>query len=160
MESLAQDKEYGFTLLALLVIISIMGICLSSAGKYWSTVAQRENEKELLFRGTQFLEAIGNYYQNSPRSTKTYPAKLEDLLKDPRYLTKTRHLRRIYKDPLNPDRDWGLILDNRGRIKGIYSKSNKEPLKKEGFPDGLSHFAGKNKYSDWKFVYLPPEKKK
>ena len=146
-------------MLALLVIINIMGLSLSLSGKYWYTVKLREREKELLFRGCQFIKAIGNYYQNSPGSTKTYPANIRDLLKDQRFANTTRYIRRIYKDPIKPGNDWGTIVDKCGRIKGVYSTSEMGPLKKEGFPSEISQFTGKEKYSEWKFIYYPPEKK-
>jgi len=160
MISLFKFKEQGFTLLALLVIINIMGLSLSLSGKYWYTIKIRETEKELLFRGCQFIKAIGNYYLNSPGSTKTYPANLRDLLKDQRSANTTRYIRRIYKDPIKPCNDWGTIVDKYGRIKGVYSTSEMEPLKKEGFPSEISQFTGKEKYSEWKFIYYPPEKNK
>ena len=158
MRLLSKYREHGFTLLALLVIINIMGLSLSLSGKYWYTVKTREREKELLFRGFQFIKAIGNYYQNSPGSAKTYPANLRGLLKDQRFSNTKRYIRRIYKDPMKPDNDWGTIVDKYGRIKGVYSTSEMEPLKKEGFHGELSRFTGKEKYSEWKFIYYPPEK--
>jgi len=33
-----------------------------------------------------------------------------------------------------------------------------EPLKKDGFPGELSHFIGKERYSDWKFIHYPANK--
>ena len=158
MKSLHKCEGNGFILIALLVIINIMGLSLSMYGRYWKTVIKREKEKELLFRGTQIIKAIGNYYENSSGTYKRFPVSLDDLLKDPRFLKTTRYLRKKYNDPISGNSEWGIVTDKKGGIKGIYSKSDAEPLKKGNFPDELSYFAGKRRYSDWKFIYKSQER--
>jgi len=41
----------------------------------------------LLWVGEQFRHAIAPYYQSAPSDSKCFPKKLEDLLRDLRYLT-------------------------------------------------------------------------
>src|SRR5512139_3904561 len=57
-----RTQNSGFTYIALLAAIVILGISMGAAGKYWSYVLQREKEEELLFRGEQYRLAIERYY--------------------------------------------------------------------------------------------------
>ena len=74
-------ESRGFAYLALLVAISIIGISLGAAGKYWQNVAVREKEEELLFRGDQYRKAIERYYYALP-GRRQYPATIDNLIKD------------------------------------------------------------------------------
>lgn len=145
----------GFTYIFILILMVFIGIGLASAGKVWKTSVQREKEEELLFRGDQIVKAIESYYKSSHGGVNFLPRRLEDLLKDNRFLTIKRHLRKIYKDPMTEDGEWDIIRDESGRIKGVRSKSEKEPLKKKNFPYQYKHFENKNKYSEWEFVFIP-----
>jgi type II secretory pathway pseudopilin PulG len=150
------SRKGGFTYLSVLILVVISGIALTAASKYWSTIAKREKEKELLFRGDQIEKAIESYYQSAPAgSPQEFPQKLEDLLKDPRYLELHRYLRKVYRDPMTRDGVWGLVLASGGRIKGVFSKSEARPLKVGDFPTGYESFEKAGHYSDWKFVYNP-----
>jgi len=150
----------GFTYIGALILVVITGIALTAASTYWSTTVRREKEAELLFRGDQIRKAIASYYTKSPSGwAHTYPSSLKDLLKDPRYPSTMRHLRRIYRDPMTEDGRWGLILDDKGCIKGVFSKSRDKPLKTGGFPEEYASFEKAKTYSDWKFVYVPETKK-
>ncbi len=151
----AQGKDAGFTYLGALVLVVVTGITLSAAGQYWSTVMTREKEKELLFRGDQICRAIDSYYSATPQGRQpSYPSRLEDLLKDPRYLESRRHLRRLYTDPMTGGK-WGIISDAKGGVKGVFSLNEKAPLKSGGFPTGYESFEGAKAYKDWKFVSNP-----
>ncbi|WDP90741.1 MAG: type II secretion system protein [Desulfobacter sp.] len=148
------NGEKGFTYPAALVMILIVSSSLMGAQKYWSTITKRETEKELLFRGHQIYRAIESYYNNSPGSSRTYPKSFDSLLKDKRYPVKKRHLRKNYLDPVTKDA-WGIIYDGKSGIKGVYSKSIREPLKKANFKKEFISFENKRRYSDWKFLYEP-----
>ncbi|MCX7991117.1 MAG: type II secretion system protein [Proteobacteria bacterium] len=132
-----------------------IGIGLASAGKVWKTAVQREKEEELLFRGDQIVKGLESYYSSGHGGVNFLPRKLEDLIKDNRFLNIKRHIRKIYKDPMTEDGEWDIIRDESGRIKGVRSKSDKEPLKKKGFPYQYRHFENKNRYSEWEFVFTP-----
>jgi len=153
--SFAPHSVRGFTYVALLAAIIIIGISLGAAGKYWQNVMMREKEQELLFRGDQYRIAIERYVTALPGRAQ-YPPSIEELLKDSRSAAGKRHLRQKYKDPVTNE-DFELIRDKaRGnRIIGVYSKSDKQPLKVKGFPEQYRSFEGKLMYSDWKFVYSP-----
>jgi len=140
----------GFTLIGLAVIIAIMGIVLMTVSRVYSTVVKRDVEEELLFRGDEIKDAIDSYFKIG----NTYPRDFEELLKDQRGVNPKRHLRKLYKDPVTKE-EWDKIIDKAGRIIGVRSKSEKEPLKKAGFTDEYKSFEGKTKYSEWEFISKP-----
>lgn len=75
---------------ALLMGLSLMSIMLSIAIPVWHTVAQREREEELIFRGRQYVHAIELFQR---RYTGTFPPSVDALLQG-------RFLRRRYLDPI------------------------------------------------------------
>jgi len=148
------EKADGFTLISVLFMMVVFGIVMMGAGKYWQTTVKRENEKELLFRGDQIQQAIKSYYLSSrDEKNPSYPQNFQALLKDPRSMTVKRHLRKIYRDPMVENGEWGLVLDKGGKFKGVFSRSKKKPLKVAGFSKEYSYFENATTYSDWRFVY-------
>jgi type II secretory pathway pseudopilin PulG len=144
----------GFTYIALLAAIVIIGISLGATGKYWQHVMMREKEAELLFRGDQYRLAVERYYL--AKIPLQYPPSIDDLLKDNRFPQAKRHLRQQYKDPITND-DFEVIKDltKGNRITGVYSKSEKEPLRTAGFDEPYKEFEGKKQYKEWKFLFNP-----
>ncbi len=149
----------GFTLIGLLMIIALMGIALLAVGEVWHVAQKREKEQALLFVGNQFRQAIALYYAHTPVANKQqpYPPQLEDLLKDPRYPSTQRYLRKIYIDPMTGLSEWGVLRLPNGGIYGVYSLSDESPIKHSNFRPSEIGFEGKDKYSDWKFVYQRPQ---
>ena len=92
--------QRGFTYLVAMFAVAIAGLLLAVTSEVSSHSRQREKEKELLYIGDQFREAIALYYQRTPGTVKRYPEKLEELLEDKRYLSMQRYLRKIYTDPM------------------------------------------------------------
>src|SRR3990170_6452118 len=81
------SAQRGFTYLAMLLAVAVIGIGLAAAGQVWTTAAQREKEQQLLFVGNQYRRAIGLYHRNSPNQLTpgvAYPKALKDLLEDKR----------------------------------------------------------------------------
>lgn len=146
----------GFTYIAVLIFIAIMGVGLAATAEVWHMQLKRENEKQLLFAGDQFRTALIMYYVHAPGAGNRYPTKLEDLLKDPRYPATKRYLRKIYADPMTNSVQWGLLKGANGEILGVYSVSAGEPSKKANFSIADREFEGKTAYSDWVFV-MPPK---
>jgi type II secretory pathway pseudopilin PulG len=153
---LTGKHECGFTYISLLFVIIVIGLALGSTGQVWSTVQKREKEAELIFRGGQIRSAIERYYKMP--GIKGYPKTLEDLLKDKRQAVLTRHLRRIYEDPLTGKADWLPIKAPDGGIMGVKSRSTDETFKTKNFPPGLENLEGKTIYRQWEFVYEPAKK--
>jgi type II secretory pathway pseudopilin PulG len=149
-------RETGFTLLVVLFLIAGFGVALAALGTLWQTHAQREKEAELLFIGDQYRQAIEHYYQLTPGTAKHYPSSFDALLRDTRFPTTVRHLRRLYRDPITGSEEWGLEKNTGGEITGVHSLSDKEPRKKAGFPPAYANFEGKLKYSDWVFNVISP----
>jgi type II secretory pathway pseudopilin PulG len=154
--ALRASRARGFTYTALLAAIVIIGISLGSATKYWQNISLRDKEEELIFRGDQYRRAIERYYFSIPGRMQ-YPPSVDELLKDSRTPQGKRYLRQKYKDPVTGE-DFVEIRDPlSNRVTGVYSASEKEPIKQANFPEQYKDFEGKKRYSDWRFVYAPPQ---
>lgn len=147
----------GFTYLAVLLLVAIMGAVLAGTATVWRTMSQRDKERELLFVGHEFRKAIGLYYERTPGGAKQYPRKLDDLLLDKRQPGVARYLRRLYVDPMTGSREWGLVKGPGETILGVYSLSTETPIKTGNFDEVDAGFEGKGSYSEWKFVYRPTQ---
>ena len=147
--------EKGFTYVWMMFAVALAGIVLAGAGQLWRTEARREKEKELMFVGEQFRRAIGSYYENSPGMPKRYPDSLEKLLADKRFPVVTRHLRKIFFDPMTGKDEWGLVRKPGIGIVGVHSLSVQVPLKRANFIERYAEFSDAKNYRDWKFIYLP-----
>ena len=150
-------RQRGFTYLLVLFFIATVAAGLAAVGELWSTSRQQERERELLFAGNAIRQAIGAYYLGTEGPVKRYPASLEDLLKDPRYIYTQRYLRRLYPDPLGSGGKWGLINAPQGGIMGVHSLSESKPIKNAGFRPLDADFERAAMYSDWKFVFVPAQ---
>ena len=150
------SRSKGFTYLSLLLVVAITAGALAAAGGVWSQAAQREKERELLFVGEQFRQAIALYYWRTPGGAHQFPKDLESLLEDKRWPVTQRYLRRIYRDPITNTADWGVVEAPGGQgIMGVYSKSEQTPIKTAGFPARYEYFEDARKYADWQFVFKP-----
>ena len=150
-------SERGTALLTVLVMVVLLGLAAGMAGQSLGALMQRERETELLWRGQQYRQAIARYYNARHGGQGMYPAKLEDLLRDPRFPGTTRHLRRLYSDPMT-GKEWELVKDPAERIIGVRSASELAPFQQAGFPKGLEDFEGKTAYREWEFVFVPAKK--
>lgn len=141
----------GVTYLALLFAVALGSIGLAGTGALWQMEARRDKERELLFVGEEYRRAIASYYDHSPGDPQ-YPARLADLVADPRFPMPVRHLRRLYADPMSVDGQWEVIRRG-GRIVGIASRSMQAPIKVGDFPAEQAAFEGAGRYADWQFVH-------
>ena len=144
--------QRGFTYLGFLLFVAIAGAGLAAYSEIASHAAQREKEAELLFRGEQYRTAIASYYRKEQR----YPKSLDELLEDKRFPMPVRHLRRLYRDPLTGEANWGLVEAPGGGVMGVYSTSGEAPIKTGNFSMKNQEFADAPRYADWKFVHSPP----
>jgi len=140
----------------MLFALSLFGLAADKTGQSWQAVMQQEREAELLWRGRQYQRAIASYYEVKHGAQQMFPTSLDDLVRDPRFPGKVRHLRKAYLDPMTAG-DWQLIKDPAERIIGVRSSSDLEPFKKDGFPEGLDQLKNKMSYLEWEFVYKPPK---
>ena len=149
-------KSGGFTFLGLLILIVIIGAGLAATGTLFSHAAQREKERELLFVGHEFRDAIESYYRRSP-GTPAYPKSLDDLVDDKRFPMPQHHLRRIYADPMTGKPDWLPVEAPGGGIMGVRSRSAAAPIKTGNFDLADAIFEDAKHYADWQFFYKPQE---
>lgn len=147
-----RSSQRGFTYVWVLAAIAMLSLGLAVVGPRWADQARREREQELLRIGSLYAKAITAYYLASPGSQKLYPSKLDDLLADSRMVGTVRHLRKLYPDPLDPSRPWGVVLGADGRVRGVYSQSPDEPMRIEMLDVGEVQLPAARRYSDWKFV--------
>jgi type II secretory pathway pseudopilin PulG len=153
---LRRRTEEGFTYLGVLLLVAIMGFGLSAFAELHSHAAQREKERELLFIGAQFRDAIASYYNKSP-GAKVYPKKLDELVEDKRFPVPKHHLRRIYRDPMTDSVDWGVVEAPGGAgIMGVHSRSEEAPIKTGDFAAAEATFEDAENYTKWAFIYSPP----
>ena len=151
--SVGKRAQQGFTYLGFLLFVAFAGAGLAAYSELASHTAQREKEAELLFRGEQYRDAIASYYKKEQR----YPKALAELLEDKRYPMPVRHLRRLYKEPITGQDEWGLVEAPGGGVMGVYSPSEDVPIKSGNFSVKNPEFADAAKYADWKFIHSPPD---
>lgn len=143
-------QQRGAVLLMVLVLIAIMAWGTSSLTLETSAQQQRRDEEELLFVGEQYRQAIDSYVRQSPNGLRQFPTKLEDLVADNRFPQPRRHLRKLFRDPVNPRGDWVLIKMGNA-ILGVRSSSKLAPFRKTGFGLKQADFANASSYADWQF---------
>lgn len=146
-----RSSQQGAIYIWILLSLLFLSLGIGQWSINYATLKQREKEEELLRIGLMYRKAIYQYYQNSPGGVKTYPEKLEDLLRDPRYLEVKRYLRKLEKDPIT-SKDFLLIRNSEKKIIGIHSSSRKKIIKKTGFLPSLQKFEKTEKYIDWMFL--------
>jgi type II secretory pathway pseudopilin PulG len=147
-----RSGERGFTYVWVMALVAVLGIGLAAIGPLWSDDARRERERELLRIGQLYAQAIARYYQASPGSVKRYPPSLESLVLDTRFVGTMRHLRKLYADPVDPSRPWGVVRAPDGGVRGVHSQSDKAPLRTEALDLGITLLPAARTYSDWQFV--------
>ena len=128
----------GYSYLAVLFLVALTAAGLAALGQAWSTAAQRERERELLFRGGEIARAIAAYARATPNPPEQYPKSLDDLVLDKRSLVPRRHLRRAYEDPFTGKVDWELVPEpgQPGAFSAVRSRSEIALLREVG-PDGV-----------------------
>lgn len=144
--------QSGITFVSVIFMVVMIGFMLALNARSWSKIVQREKEEELLFRGSQIFWAVSSWYAPRRGGHPAVPLReMKDLLKDPRYVAVTRHLRKEYTDPLT-GKEFEPVKRPDGGIVGVRSTSTDKPIKQANFDPWFKHFEGKEKYSDWLFV--------
>jgi type II secretory pathway pseudopilin PulG len=100
-------REAGFSLVGAMAGIAIMFTLMAMAMPAWKYVMQDAREEELIFRGTQIVEAIERYQKEK----RTLPVSFEVLVKG-------KFLRKAFKDPMTADGKWRLIRPGEGVLPG------------------------------------------
>ena len=96
--------ERGYALLMVAFAATLMLIAAMTVAPGIKANRRREREKEMIWRGNQYVRGIMMYY----RKYGKYPTSLDDLMKP--QLNNVRFMRQAYKDPMNKeDGSWRLI---------------------------------------------------
>lgn len=120
---LPRTAEAGYSLVVLVIAVTVLNILVAAMLPLWSTAIKREKEEELIFRGFQYAEAIRVFRQRHSRP----PSRLEELLE-----VKPRSIRQLWKDPMTEDGKWGLIFENQPQGGFTNQGDGRGPSGKEG----------------------------
>lgn len=107
-----RDSERGYTLVALLLVMSLLALWAVAAAENVKQQAQREREKEAMFRGEQVADAIRSYYRyRGAQGPNSLPTSVDQLLEGiPRGTKKLQILRvEAARDPLSSSGEWKLV---------------------------------------------------
>src|SRR5205823_701093 len=107
-----QPSERGYTMMALLVVMTLLALFAVAAAPNVRQQSQREREKEAIFRGEQVAEAIRSYYRfRGAQGVNSLPTSMDQLLEGiPRGTKKLQILRtEAAHDPLSASGEWRLI---------------------------------------------------
>lgn len=169
-------REAGFSLVGALAGITIMFTIMAMAMPAWRYVMQDSREEELIFRGTQIVEAIERYQKEK----RTPPVSFEVLVKG-------KFLRKAYTDPMTKDGKWRLLRPGEvvapgrqpgGGVRplpgGMADRPGASSMPQGGFGSGgeiggpfigvasrskeksLRLFNGRSKYDEWIFAVGMP----
>lgn len=173
---LAGQGNRGYAMAALLIAMSVMAVLMGALLPHWTTLATREKEQELVFRGNQYARAIGLFQR---KFANTAPPSIDVLVEQ-------RFLRKKYKDPIT-NSDFQPIYANQ-QAQGISAPPGstrpgeqgsanlgtpaRQPLQ-SGFNStgatgaggiigvtskstetSLRVYNGRSKYNEWAFVYV------
>ena len=115
VENPMRSGEAGYTLIALLALMTVLALFAAAAAPSIRHQAEREREVEAIFRGEQVAEAIRVYYLSrqvrSGPGIASLPTSIDQLLEGiPRGTQKVQILRpSAARDPLSDSGEWRLI---------------------------------------------------
>jgi type II secretory pathway pseudopilin PulG len=102
--------ERGYTLVALLALMTILALALTAAAPRLRQQAQRNLEREAIARGEEVAEAIALYHLAKGAPPKSMDDLLEGVEPFAGAFKKIQILRKeAARDPLNNDGEWKLI---------------------------------------------------
>lgn len=134
-----RDSEGGYTLVALLLVMSLLALWAVAAAENVRQQAQREREREAMFRGEQVADAIYAYYRfRGLQGVNSLPTSIDQLLEGiPRGTKKLQILRvEAAHDPLSSSGEWKLIgptsQDMAGFVRSLTVYSGGTPPRPRG----------------------------
>ncbi len=114
-----QRSEGGYTLVALLAMMTVLALFAMAAAPSMRQQMQREREQEAIFRGEQVADAIRAFYLNQSRSGRgvgpqALPSSMDQLLQGIPIPggSKNRQILRpsAARDPMTIEGEWRFIL--------------------------------------------------
>ena len=148
--------QAGFAYLLLLTVLAVIGVTSAASISLGAAMTRRASEEELLAIGAEYERALVSYQMATPPGQPRRPKSFADLLRDPRYPTVKRHLRKVYGDPLTGLDSWGVVRGPDGTIAWIHSLADGSPSKQAGFTDRWETFNDAKTYADWRFGLPEP----
>jgi type II secretory pathway pseudopilin PulG len=115
----SRHSEAGYTLVALLAMMTVLALFAMAAAPSMKQQAEREREQEAIFRGEQVAEAIRAYYRYRSTSFRgagdqALPTSMDQLLQGIPIPggSKNRQILRVSasRDPLTLEGEWRFIL--------------------------------------------------
>src|SRR5881398_2280490 len=102
--NLRKHTQQGYALLLVIFMTTMLLILATMVAPNIKTEGQREEEKEMIWRGRQYARGVKLYYRKMGR----FPTSIDDLTKPK--IGSLRFMRQAYKDPVNAqDGSWRLI---------------------------------------------------
>jgi hypothetical protein len=151
----------GYTYIIVLVLLAVIALGSALTLEVAHTSSRREAEAELVAVGKEFERAFASYHRLNAGSSSRYPARLEDLVRDPRVPGIRRHLRRLHVDPVTGG-PWGTVPAPGGGIMAVFSTSMERPLREDIGPLAMAPFGAASSvsaraegYARWQFGYAP-----
>ncbi len=127
----ARRSQRGFSLIELIVVVTIIGILASIALVNVRTAQRKAREAALRENLHQMRKAIDNFYADKQR----YPADLNELV--PNYI------RRIPSDPITMQVDWEPVMDDPLSLEGgMETETDPEAMTQPGVIDVKSRAEG------------------
>jgi type II secretory pathway pseudopilin PulG len=115
----SRRSEGGYTLVALLAMMTVLALFAMAVAPSLQQQAQREREQEAIFRGEQVADAIRAYYRNRAATARgvgdqALPRSMDDLLEGIPIPggSKNRQILRpsAARDPMTPEGEWRFVL--------------------------------------------------
>jgi type II secretory pathway pseudopilin PulG len=147
-------RQQGFSYVVVMFVVAVLSIMSVRALEVSLMTERRDKERQLLWVGKAYADAIKRYYLGSPGTSQVLPANVKDLLLDQRANSIRRPLRQLYRDPITGSTEWGYLYKD-DKLIGVYSLSTLRPLKRDGFLPEQAGFKDAPTYQNWRFVYDP-----
>jgi type II secretory pathway pseudopilin PulG len=149
--------DRGFSVLALLILIATIGVTSATAVRTGALLEHRAAEDQLLAIGEEFTRAFASYAAVTPPGQPMAPARLEDLVRDPRFPGVRRHLRQVWVDPITRKSEWGRVVGPDGRLLAVHSMSELPVIRQTaaGVWTSVRQPGGVVRYQDWQFGAEP-----
>lgn len=113
-----RTSEAGYTLVALIALMTVMALFAMAAAPSIVQQSQREREKEAIFRGEEVAEAIRLYYSaqvrnGRPQGDTALPTDIDQLVEGVPVIGRTKKVQILRAsaahDPLSSTGEWRLV---------------------------------------------------
>jgi len=143
----------GYSLIIAIIGLNLFTIMLLIAKPLWDTVLQRDLEKELIFRGKSYVNAIKDYRK---KHLNKYPDDLNILYEE-------KFIRKLYKDPMSEDGKWNYVMKSKFisnktllivpeyLLQKYKQKANIIGVVSSSPDSSFMTYRGKNRYDEWAF---------